>query len=117
MSSVQRNGHQPESAGGSRPTLIGAVQAVSMVPAVHRLALVGTLALLLVSGSQAASGADAPPCDTEWAAAVSGNWAGASNWTNGVPDETKSACIVVPGDYTVTVTEDARATAISNAGT
>jgi uncharacterized repeat protein (TIGR01451 family) len=42
-------------------------------------------------------------CSTSWANPVSGDWDDAGKWTNGVPDSTKTACILVAGTYTVTL--------------
>jgi len=60
----------------------------------------------------------APTCDTSWKAAVSGSWYDPSKWTNGVPDFIDlgnnqpglSACITVPGTYTVTAAGDCPST-------
>jgi hypothetical protein len=53
-----------------------------------------------------------PPvtCDTSWRSAVSGSWYDSGNWTNGAPEYIDlgnnqpggTACITVPGTYTVT---------------
>jgi hypothetical protein len=50
-----------------------------------------------------AGGALGATCDTSWASAASGFWDIAGNWTAGVPDNAKNACITVSGTYTVTV--------------
>jgi len=52
----------------------------------------------------------APACATSWAAPVSGRWDDAAKWTNGLP--TTVACIDVPGNYTVSVRDDAFADAV-----
>jgi hypothetical protein len=50
--------------------------------------------------------ADAVPtasCTDSWKSATSGVWGLAANWTNGIPTNTDSVCITLPGSYTVTL--------------
>lgn len=64
----------------------------------------GLLALGLVLVLGPGSGvAHAVACSTSWASPVDGDWDVAGKWTNGVPDSTKTACILVAGTYTVTL--------------
>jgi hypothetical protein len=65
-----------------------------------------TLAALLLL-CLGAGVAQAATCDTSWANGnTSGLWSSAGNWTNGAPDSTKTACITVPGTYTVQVSAE-----------
>jgi hypothetical protein len=69
-----------------------------MGPASKGLKALGVFALALVFVLGPGSGvAHAVACGTSWANPVDGEWNVAGNWTNGVPDSTKTACIRVDG--------------------
>ncbi|NBC02004.1 MAG: DUF11 domain-containing protein [Bacteroidetes bacterium] len=51
----------------------------------------------------AAAAQTCPAGGTEWASAVDGFWTDSANWTNGLPDATTEACILLAGTYTVTL--------------
>ncbi|MDX1530943.1 MAG: hypothetical protein R3362_05400, partial [Rhodothermales bacterium] len=57
--------------------------------------------LLLLAALAFAPASLAQPCTTEWAAPTDGDWTEAANWTAGVPGADDTACILVPGTYTV----------------
>src|SRR5437773_7922550 len=63
-----------------------------------------------------AGGAAGATCDTSWASAASGFWDLPGNWTSGVPDGTKNACITLAGTYAVTVRGSAGAAGITLGG-
>jgi hypothetical protein len=50
-----------------------------------------------------AGAAPSASCTDSWKAATSGVWGLAANWTNGIPTNTDSVCITLPGSYTVTL--------------
>jgi fibronectin-binding autotransporter adhesin len=61
--------------------------------------------LVIGSAVVASSPASATPpaCTDSWKTATSGNWDTATNWSTGVvPGSSDTACITVPGTYTVT---------------
>lgn len=75
-----------------------------------RSLLVGALVLgaLVVpaAGVQAATWAANPhvaSCADSWKSPVSGLWGVPGNWSNGIPTNTDSVCITLPGTYTVTL--------------
>ncbi len=52
-------------------------------------------------------------CTDDWAAATSGNWNTPSAWTTGaVPSGSDHACIILPGTYTVTMTNSSNVGAL-----
>ncbi|MFN8025839.1 MAG: hypothetical protein U0W40_05610 [Acidimicrobiia bacterium] len=66
------------------------------------LFLLGAAAIAFLDGSPRA---EALVCTKSWAAAVSGDWDTAANWTGGtVPTGADDVCIDVAGTYTVTMT-------------
>ncbi len=60
---------------------------------------VAALVLLVVP----AGAAPTASCTDSWKAATSGVWGLAANWTSGIPTNTDSVCITLPGSYTVTL--------------
>jgi hypothetical protein len=62
------------------------------------------LAVALVASAAFLSTSDAAPvCDTTWTAVGDGEWGTGANWSNGVPDGGKRACILAAGTYNVTL--------------
>jgi hypothetical protein len=77
------------------------------------LALASCLGLAPWAGAATTA---ASSCDTSWKSAASGFWDVAGNWTAGVPDNTKNACITLAGTYTVTVRGGRNANGITLGG-
>ncbi|HEX8299805.1 MAG TPA: hypothetical protein VF594_11655, partial [Rubricoccaceae bacterium] len=63
----------------------------------NRLLLIALVALV-------APCALAQTCTTSWTNVAGGAWETSSNWSNGVPGSSSTACITLAGTYTVTTT-------------
>lgn len=79
------------------------------------LLLAGVLLALVVLLSLGPGAARAVTCDTTWTANLSSDWSVAGNWTGGVPDNTKNACINGSGPVEI-IGESAEAESLTLSG-
>lgn len=80
-----------------------------------RLLLACAVLALAAALSVGAGAAQAATCDTTWQGSAFQDWSNAGNWTNGVPDNTKSACINGSGPVEITG-ESAQAQSLTLSG-
>jgi hypothetical protein len=83
-----------------------------MRPVLGLAGVLGTMLTLAIS----AGPAQAATCDTTWTASLTSDWGLAGNWTNGVPDNTKNACISGQGPVIIDG-EAAQAKSLTLSGT